>query len=70
MNKNFSLFNLPEKVEFCSSCVISNQRPNSVVEFKNIDNKKSGIKFENGQCEACKYSSIKKKLIGKKEKKI
>lgn len=62
MNKNFSLFNLPEKVEFCSSCVISNQRPNSVVEFKNIDNKKSGIKFENGQCEACKYSSIKKKI--------
>ena len=36
MNKNISMYGLPEKVEFCSKCVMTNQRPRSVVEFKNI----------------------------------
>ena len=44
MKKNFSLYGLPETVEFCKSCVISNQRPNSVIEFKNSNNQKDGIK--------------------------
>ncbi len=43
MKKNISLYGLPEKVEFCSKCVMSNQRPRSVVEFKNISNKKNGL---------------------------
>ena len=39
MNKNnFSLYGLPEAIKFCKKCVISNQRPSSVVEFKNKDN--------------------------------
>ena len=66
MKKNFSLFGLPEKVKFCSSCVISNQRPNSVIEFKNKDNKKSGINIDEDKCEACKYSVIKKEIDWKK----
>ena len=28
-------YGLPSKVEFCKKCVISNQRPNSTIEFKN-----------------------------------
>ena len=28
-------YGLPKKVLFCKSCVISNQRPNSSIEFKN-----------------------------------
>ena len=40
MSKNFSLYGLPEKVEFCSKCVMSNQRPRSVVEFKSGNNLK------------------------------
>ena len=30
-----TFYGLPEKVKFCKKCVISNQRPSSVVEFKN-----------------------------------
>ena len=37
--KNFSLYGLPEKVSYCKSCVISNQRPSSTIEFKNSDGK-------------------------------
>ena len=29
-----ALYGLPTKVEFCSACVISNQRPNSAVEYQ------------------------------------
>ena len=35
--KNFSLYGLPEKVSYCKSCVISNQRPFSTIEFENSD---------------------------------
>ena len=27
-------YGLPEEIQFCKRCVISNQRPNSAVEFK------------------------------------
>ena len=40
MKSNFSLYGLPKDVKFCKKCVISNQRPNSVIEFKNKNNKK------------------------------
>ena len=43
---NFSLYGLPEKVLFCKKCVISNQRPSSVVEFKNtLDGKKEKMNY-------------------------
>ena len=38
MKKNYSLYGLPEKIEYCKKCVISNQRPNSAVEYRNISN--------------------------------
>ena len=67
MKKNFSLFGLPDKVTFCSKCVISNQRPSSVVEFTNIDNVKRGINIDqNNVCEACKYNEKKKHIDWKK----
>jgi N-acetyl sugar amidotransferase len=57
MKKNFSLFGLPEKVVFCKQCVISNQRPSSTVEFKNINNNKKGINIDKDNiCDACKYN--------------
>tara|TARA_R110002072_G_scaffold1598_8_gene13685 strand:+ start:11022 stop:12326 length:1305 start_codon:yes stop_codon:yes gene_type:complete len=48
-------YGLPNEVKYCSSCVISNQRPNSSVEFQHTsDSKKSTINFdENGVCDAC-----------------
>ena len=63
MNKNFSIYGLPEKVNFCKKCVISNQRPSSTIEFNNKDSKnKKGINFDNkGICDACNYNEYKKK---------
>ena len=48
-------YGLPHSVEFCASCVISNQRPNSAVEFEHTSkSKKSTINLdENGVCDAC-----------------
>ena len=53
---------MPEKVLFCKKCVISNQKPNTVVEFKqSSDKKRTGISFnEKGICSACEYNEKKK----------
>ena len=65
---------LPENVKFCKSCVISNQRPSSVIEFKNTENEqKPTIDFnENGLCSACEYQNLKAKEIDweKREKEL
>lgn len=53
-------YGLPENVRFCKKCVISNQRPNSTVEFKNSNSNKETIAFDNeGVCDACRYNEIK-----------
>ncbi len=48
-------YGLPREVKFCARCVISNQRPNSVVEFAHTkDAKKKTIAFNSeGVCDAC-----------------
>ena len=67
MNKKKTFFGLPSDVRFCTKCVISNQRPNSSIEFKNKNQKKIGIQFdENNVCSACKYHEIKKNIDWKK----
>lgn len=54
------MYGLPSEIKFCKKCVISNQRPNSTVEFKNINKKKQTISFdENGVCDACRYNEVK-----------
>ena len=52
-----AFYGLPEQVVFCKSCVISNQRPSSTVEFKHAaDEAKKTIGFgEDGICDACRY---------------
>ena len=54
-------YGLPKEVKYCKSCVISNQRPNSAVEFNNkINQNKSTIAFdENGVCDACNFANKK-----------
>lgn len=68
------LYGLPRDVVFCTRCVISNQRPNSTVEFKNKQaNKKETIPMDkNGICSACRYADIKDNQIdwGKREKEL
>ena len=58
-------YGLPSEVRFCKRCVISNQRPGSVIEFKATGNQpKPVIAFdEEGICSACRYAEIKAKEI-------
>ena len=73
MKKNYSLYGLPEEVIFCSNCTISNQRPRSVVEFKNNGEEKKGIGLNKitGVCEACEYSKTKDNIDWKeRERKL
>jgi N-acetyl sugar amidotransferase len=70
--KNYSIYGLPEKVIFCKKCTISNQRPSSVVEFKNITGKqKKGINIgKDGICDSCKYNDTKGKIDWKKREQL
>ena len=61
-------YGLPEKVQFCARCVISNQRPSSAVEFKHsAKSKKQTISFdESGVCSACLQTDVKQQIDWKK----
>src|SRR3989344_6942017 len=63
-------YGLPKEVKFCKKCVISNQRPNSEVEFRhNIKTKKATINFdEKGICDACRLAEKKDKEINWKKR--
>ena len=52
-------------VVFCKKCVISNQRPSSVVEFNkdSINKKQTIIMDDKGICSACNYAEKKNKNI-------
>jgi len=54
-------YGLPAEVVFCRRCVMSNQRPSAVVEFKNRpEDSKPTIRFdEDGVCSACRYAETK-----------
>ena len=58
-------YGLPSEVSYCKRCVISNQRPNSVVEYKHTkDSKKVTIHFdEQGICDACRFAERKNQTI-------
>ncbi len=58
-------YGLPAEVKYCKLCVISNQRPNSAVEYHHTkDSKKKTIHFdENGICDACNFALRKKEGI-------
>ncbi|MBL1140603.1 MAG: N-acetyl sugar amidotransferase [Proteobacteria bacterium] len=57
-------YGLPQDVKYCKACVISNQRPSSVIEFKNKpSDKKPTINFDDdGVCSACRYADVKKSI--------
>lgn len=58
-------YGLPSKVLYCKTCVISNQRPNSAIEYNHTkETKKKTIHFdENGICDACLFAEKKKSVI-------
>ena len=71
-NKLEAYYGLPDEVRFCKKCTISNQRPNSTVEFKNKKTtSKEVINFnKDGICDACVYHDEKHHLIGWDEREV
>jgi N-acetyl sugar amidotransferase len=65
MKKIETLYNLPSEVIFCKKCIMSNQRPASIPEFKH-NKKRDGAKYmqidSDGICDAC-HQTEKKELI-------
>ena len=57
-------YGLPPEVVFCRRCVISNQRPSSVVEFRQTAaDRKPTIAFDDdGVCSACRYAETKRRI--------
>ncbi|TCS72481.1 N-acetyl sugar amidotransferase [Sulfuritortus calidifontis] len=63
-------YGLPSEVRFCVRCVISNQRPNSAVEYKHVkESKKQTINLdEEGVCDACRFAEKKRAEIDWEER--
>ncbi len=59
-----AFYGLPEDVQFCKRCVVSNQRPASAVEFKHTqESKKTTMNLdEEGVCDACRVAEQKEKI--------
>lgn len=57
-------YGLPEKVVFCKRCVMSNQRPASMPEFKHTGGHehKSMYIDKDGICDACRYADTKENI--------
>ena len=58
-------YGLPAQVRFCKSCVMSNQRPSSAVEYEHtIASRKKTLQFdENGICDACNLARAKDERV-------
>ena len=58
-------YNLPKEVVFCKRCVMSNQRPASVPEFRHTRNR-DGAKYmhidDEGICDACRQAEAKESV--------
>lgn len=54
-------YGLPATIKFCTRCVISNQRPNSAIEYQHTSaSSKSTIEFDDeGVCDACRVAERK-----------
>ena len=59
-----SMYGLPARVRYCRKCVISNQRPNSAIEYSHTrETKKKTIHFDNKNiCDACRVTEQKKTI--------
>lgn len=59
-------FNLPSDVFFCKKCLMSNQRPSSVPEFRHTRNR-DGAKYlqfdSDGVCDACQQADTKNSIV-------
>jgi len=72
--KTETKYGLPAKVVYCRRCVMSNQRPASIPEFKHLPDRR-GAKYlhidENGVCDACRQAEKKETIDwGKREEEL
>lgn len=74
--KSKTKFNLPEKVMYCSKCVMTNQRPSSIPEYFHRPDREGAHylnmeKDSNGNyvCDACKAANRKEKIDWKSREK-
>ena len=74
--KSKTKFNLPEKVIYCSKCVMTNQRPSSIPEYLHRPDREGAHylnmeKDSNGNyvCDACKAAGRKEKIDWKSREK-
>jgi N-acetyl sugar amidotransferase len=60
-----AFYGLPTNVLFCRNCVISNQRPNSAVEYQHKRNSKKATIFfgDDGICDACRTAERKAREV-------
>jgi len=65
INDPEAYYGLPQDVAYCTRCIISNQRPNSAVEFEHTSSsKKSTINLDKeGICDACHVAEEKQERI-------
>lgn len=58
-------YGLPPEVVFCQRCVMSNQRPASIPEFRHTP-EREGAKYlhidEHGVCDACRFAEVKESI--------
>tara|TARA_B100000902_G_scaffold399077_1_gene468290 strand:- start:1348 stop:2556 length:1209 start_codon:yes stop_codon:yes gene_type:complete len=68
--KKFAVkYGLPEKIIYCKTCTLSNQRPGSIVERESKKNvKKITLNITDGVCDACNYSIMKDQKINWEER--
>lgn len=65
MNENLEAkYGLPAQVVFCKRCVMSNQMPNSSIEFKHAPDRKHGTLHidADGICDACHHRDEKQRI--------
>ncbi len=65
-------YGLPGEVKYCKKCVMSNQKPNTSIEYKNTGSKRDFISFDDeGVCAACRYNVVKDRIDwGKREEQL
>ena len=57
--------NWPDHIKFCNSCVMSNNRPSSIAEFKHNPSRDGSTYLninQDGECDACKQAKIKNEI--------
>jgi N-acetyl sugar amidotransferase len=60
-----TLYGLPQEVKYCKKCVMSNQRPASIPEFKHTPDRKGAnyMHFDDDfVCDACRFAEVKAQI--------